>query len=152
MDEDVASPPPFLRPIQSAQRIERAKENAKLANSLLLQGDSFSSVKSEKQQVEPRRSSSLPSCSMPTPNRYVTAADAPGYGLGGGLSVRHERLPQPLGDDMGRSTDIEDTYSHALFENGGSAAKQIGPCYKINGPSRVSVPTLKSTNEVRKEV
>ncbi|XP_065055682.1 uncharacterized protein LOC135684175 isoform X2 [Rhopilema esculentum] len=150
LDDDASNPLPFLRPTQAAQRIERAKENAKLANSLLLPAESFSANKSEKQQDEPRRSCSLPSCSMPTPKRYVTATDAPGYGHGTGMCSewRHERTVQPVGD-ASKSSDIEESYSHGLFASGqnGSSMKIMAPGFKLNGQSRVSVPTMRSSME-----
>ena len=136
LDDDVASPPPFLRPTQCAQRIERAKETTALANSLLLPGESFAPVESGKKQDGPQRSSSLPSCSMPTPNRYVSPADAPGYGWGAGLSAKHQHMQL----SSRNNTDVEDAYLLALFENGQSRA-----------PLKVSLPAAKIVDEVIEE-
>ena len=152
LDGEVASPTPYLRPIPSVQKMERAKENANLANSLLLSGESYTCNKSKKHQIEPQRSSSLPSCSVPTPKRYVTATDASGYGVSSRLGRKYEGTARFPGHDLRRGSEIETSYSLALLDNvtPGASFKSMRSGLKINGTSRVSVPNMKNCMEVRK--
>ena len=69
---DDADPPLFLKPLPQVQQVQEEEDTPKPS-------DSAASSRKDTKQSDPRRSCSLPSCSAPTPNRYVSATDAPGY-------------------------------------------------------------------------
>ena len=69
---DDADPPLFLKPLPQVQQVQEEEDTPK-------QSAASASSRKDTKQSDPRRSSSLPSCSAPTPNRYVSATDAPGY-------------------------------------------------------------------------
>eukprot|EP00112_Aurelia_sp_Birch-Aquarium-sp1_P002584 Seg1287.7 transcript_id=Seg1287.7/GoldUCD/mRNA.D3Y31 product="Adhesion G-protein coupled receptor D1" protein_id=Seg1287.7/GoldUCD/D3Y31 len=145
---DDADPPLFLKPLPQVQQVQEEEDTPKPS-------DASPSSRKESKQSDPRRSSSLPSCSVPTPNRYVSATDSPGSVFPGGMSDRlHEKSHKPL-RVKSKSPDIESSYSHGLFgnEDDDRSIKMSAPSSlrKMNGQSRASVPSVKSDRESRKE-